>query len=98
FLLFFVVSIGIMSNVIQFLASGPAFGGMSGVVYGLLGYTWIRSQKTNSGYFLHKGIVIIMIGWLILGYTGWIGPIGNAAHLSGLLLGMAYGFAWNQYE
>ncbi|MCP4413237.1 MAG: rhomboid family intramembrane serine protease, partial [Gammaproteobacteria bacterium] len=46
FLLFFVVSIGIMSNVIQFLASGPAFGGMSGVVYGLLGYTWIRSQKT----------------------------------------------------
>ncbi len=98
FLLFFVVSIGIMSNIIQFLASGPAFGGMSGVVYGLLGYTWIRSQKTNSGYFLHKGIVVIMIGWLILGYTGWIGPIGNAAHLSGLLFGMAYGFAWNQYE
>jgi len=87
-----------MSNVIQFLAAGPAFGGMSGVVYGLLGYTWIRSLKSNSGYLLHKGIVVMMIGWLILGYTGWIGPIGNAAHLSGLLLGMAYGFAWNQYE
>ena len=98
FLLFFVVSIGIMSNIIQFLASGPAFGGMSGVVYGLLGYTWIRSLKSNSGYLLHKGIVVMMIGWLILGYTGWIGPIGNAAHLSGLLFGMAYGFAWNQYE
>jgi len=40
----------------------------------------------------------MMIGWLVLGFTGWIGPIGNAAHLSGLLLGMAYGFVWNQYE
>ncbi len=98
FLLFFVVSIGIISNSIQCLASGPAFGGMSGVVYGLLGYVWIRSLKTATGYFLHKSIVIMMIGWLILGFTGWIGPIGNAAHLSGLLLGMTYGLAWNQYE
>ena len=98
FLLFFVVSIGIMSNIIQYLSSGPNFGGMSGVVYGLLGYTWIRSLKPSSGYQLPKSIVMLMLGWLALGYTGWIGPIGNEAHLSGLILGMAYGFAWNQYE
>lgn len=94
FLLFFVISIGILSNIIQYLSSGPAFGGMSGVVYGLLGYTWIRSLKKSSGYQLPKSVIMLMIGWLLLGYTGLIGPIGNAAHLSGLILGMLYGFVW----
>ena len=98
FLLFFVVSIGIMSNIVQYLGTGPAFGGMSGVVYGLLGYTWIRSMKPGSNYQLHKSIIVMMLAWLVLGFTGWIGPIGNEAHLSGLIFGMAYGFAWNQYE
>ncbi len=98
FLLFFVISIGIMSNLIQYLSSGPAFGGMSGVVYGLLGYSWIRSRKVQSGYQLPQSIVIFMLAWLVLGYTGVIGAIGNAAHLSGLILGMAYGFAWNIYD
>jgi len=97
-MLAFALSIGIMSNIIQYLSSGPAFGGMSGVVYGLLGYTWIRSLQVKSGYQLPKSIVILMLAWLALGYTGWIGPIGNEAHLSGLIFGMAYGFAWNQYE
>ena len=98
FLLFFVVSIGIMSNLIQFYSTGPAFGGMSGVVYGLLGYTWIRSFKQTSGYTLPKSIVILMLALLVIGYSGLLGAIGNSAHLSGLILGMAYGFAWNQYE
>lgn len=98
FLLFFVLSIGILSNLIQYYSNGPAFGGMSGVVYGLLGYTWIRSFNVKSGYQLPKSIIGLMLAWLLLGYTGLIGAIGNAAHLSGLILGMAYGFAWNQNE
>ena len=98
FLLFFVISIGILSNLIQYYSNGPAFGGMSGVVYGLLGYTWIRSLNVRSGYQLPKSIIGLMLAWLVLGYTGLIGAIGNAAHLSGLILGMAYGFAWNQNE
>ena len=98
FLLFFVISIGVLSNLIQYYSSGPAFGGMSGVVYGLLGYTWIRSLNARSSYQLPKSIIGFMLAWLVLGYTGLIGAIGNAAHLSGLILGMAYGFAWNRYE
>ncbi len=98
FLLFFVVSIGILANVIQYLSTGPAFGGMSGVVYGLLGYIWMRSFKPASGYSLNNTVVVLMIVWLILGYTGILGPIGNAAHLSGLILGVAYGLGWNFYE
>jgi len=32
-----------ISNWLQFLLIGPNFGGLSGVVYGLLGYCWIYS-------------------------------------------------------
>lgn len=98
FLIFFVISIGILSNIIQYLSSGPAFGGMSGVVYGLLGFIWMRSLKPKSGFKLHNTIVVLMIIWLIMGFTGILGPIGNAAHLSGLILGVAYGLGWNLYE
>ena len=98
FLLFFVLSIGILSNIIQYLSHGPAFGGMSGVVYGLLGYIWMRSRKPDSGYQLNSAIVGLMLVWLGLGFTGILGPIGNAAHLSGLILGVAYGLGWNNYE
>jgi GlpG protein len=98
FLVFFVLSVGLLSNLVQYFSSGPGFGGMSGVVYGLLGYVWIRSQKPGSGYSLNSAIVTLMLVWLILGYTGILGPIGNAAHLSGLLIGVAYGFGINRYE
>ena len=98
FLLFFVLSIGMLSNIIQYLSHGPAFGGMSGVVYGLLGYIWMRSRKPQSGYRLHSTIVVFMLVWLGLGFTGILGPIANAAHLSGLILGIAYGLGWNNYE
>jgi len=98
FLLFFVFSIGMLSNIIQYLSHGPAFGGMSGVVYGLLGYIWMRSRNPRSGYHLNNAIVGLMLVWLVLGFTGILGPIGNAAHLSGLILGVAYGLGWNNYE
>ena len=39
-----VVVIGIVSNVGQYLIYGPFFGGMSGVVYGLLGFVWMKSK------------------------------------------------------
>jgi GlpG protein len=38
---------------------------------------------------LYPQTVWIMLGWLVLCMTGLVGPIGNAAHVAGLLVGMA---------
>ncbi|MFH1998538.1 MAG: rhomboid family intramembrane serine protease [Planctomycetota bacterium] len=92
-LVFLVVTIGILSNLGQFYITDPAFGGMSGVVYGLLGYIWIRSKfDPNSGLYLHKAIVIMMMIWFFVCLFGFAGPVANAAHGVGLVVGMAWGF------
>jgi GlpG protein len=93
FLVVFVLAVAVVSNSAQYLLDGPAFGGMSGVVYGLLGYIWIRGKyDPGSGLFLHRSIVIYMIIWFFLCLSGAIGQVANAAHGAGLLLGMAWGF------
>ncbi len=82
------------SNLAEFYVSHvPNFGGMSGVVYGLLGYVWIRGRfDPASGLYLHSSTVVMMIAWLVACFTGLLGPIANKAHLSGLAMGMAWGY------
>lgn len=88
-----VVGIAVISNLAQYFVSGPMFGGMSGVVYGLLGYVWIRGKyDPGSGLFLHKTIVIWMMVWFGLCLTGLIGHVANTAHGAGLAAGIAWGF------
>jgi GlpG protein len=83
----------VLSNVGQYLVSGPMFGGMSGVVYGLLGYIWIRGKyDPGSGLFLHRTIVIWMILWFVICLTGLIGNVANVAHGVGLIVGITWGF------
>lgn len=87
------LAIAAVSNVAQYLVSGPVFGGMSGVVYGLLGYIWIRGKlDPASGLFLHQSTVTMMIVWFFLCYTGLLGSIANTAHAVGLVMGMAWGY------
>ena len=88
-----VVAIGICSNVAQYFAGGPMFGGMSGVVYGLLGYIWIRGKlDPGSGLFLHQTTVAMMLIWYVLCLMGLLGKIANTAHTAGLLMGMGWGY------
>jgi GlpG protein len=69
------------------------FGGMSGVLYGLLGYIWFRGKfDPGSGLFLHPTTVTMMLVWLVVCYTGYVGAIANAAHVVGLVIGMAWGY------
>ncbi|MGY3929174.1 rhomboid family intramembrane serine protease GlpG [Aeromonas simiae] len=81
------------SNTAEFLASGPYFGGLSGVVYALLGYGWLRGRlQPDCGIQMPPALMGFMLLWLALGFTGLLGPIGNLAHLGGLLVGLAQ--AW----
>lgn len=90
----FVALTGIASNIAQYLITGsPLFGGMSGVVYALLGFVWIQGRvNPASGLALHKNTVVMMLVWYVLCWTGLVGPIANWAHTAGLLIGVAWGF------
>ncbi|OUR96989.1 hypothetical protein A9Q84_11680 [Halobacteriovorax marinus] len=93
FLMLFIVIVGIGSNFSQFLISGPNFGGMSGVVYGLLGYLWMYKKfNSNAQFSLPKSDVMLMIGWFFLCLIGVFSfSIANMAHAMGLTLGMLGG-------
>ncbi|MEM7607823.1 MAG: rhomboid family intramembrane serine protease [Myxococcota bacterium] len=70
-----------------------AFGGMSGVVYGLFGYIWIRGRfDPTYPLGLTRMTVIWMMAFYVLCFTNFI-PIANWAHTGGLLVGMIWGFA-----
>jgi len=89
-----VVVLAIGSNLGQFYYGGPAFGGMSGVIYGLLGYVWIRGKlDPGSGLFLHPTTVMMMIVWFVLCWTPVLGSwVANMTHTVGLFMGMAWGY------
>lgn len=95
FLLLLIMLSGLLSNIAQSLVSLGIFGGMSGVVYALLGYVFIRGKfdKTypqtvpdNMAYFL--------IGFMLLSITGLLGSnIANTAHVVGFVVGGLFAVA-----
>lgn len=93
-LLALILFIAIGSNLAQYLWKSPYFGGMSGVNYGLFGFLWMKGKFGRAeGWQLAPQVVQLMLVWMVLCYTGLLGPVANAAHTVGLLLGAACGFA-----
>ncbi|MBC3777129.1 rhomboid family intramembrane serine protease [Pseudomonas sp. SWRI99] len=95
----------LVSNYAQFVWSGPTlFGGLSGVLYGLLGHCWIfQLLAPNPAYRLPRGVLVMMLVWLLVCMSGLIsligfGQIANAAHLSGLLIGCFTGLLGGLYN
>ncbi len=91
-LAFFIAGSSAFSNLVQYFWDGPFFGGMSGVVYALFGYTWMKTHfEPNSVFRLNPGAAPMMLIWLVFCMTGSLGPIANAAHLAGLVFGVCLG-------
>ena len=90
--LLLVLVLGLASNFAEFYWTGPRFGGMSGVVYGLFGYVWMRGKfDPASGYFVPQQTVYMMIAWFFMCVFQIIPGVANAAHAGGLVAGMAVG-------
>lgn len=80
------------SSLAQFYWSGPLFGGMSGVVFGMIGYVWMKGKtQPHEGLALMPQTVIYAFLWLFLCMGGAVGHIANAAHLVGFGMGIFLG-------
>lgn len=89
---FLVFVIAIISNLAQLYWSGPRFGGMSGVVYGLIGYAWMKGRTQPwLGIGLTSDQVVYSVLFLLLCMGGAFGPIANAAHVAGFVVGIVIG-------
>ena len=88
----------VAANITQFLMSGPGFfGGMSGVVFGLLGHSLVWSRFVpERAIDVSRAVYIFMFIFLVVGFTGafdalGLGKIANGAHLGGLIAGFIAG-------
>jgi GlpG protein len=97
-MLMLVLVIAAVSNVCQFAFGGAGlFGGMSGVVYGLLGFSWVAPLLQPEWRIQPSApIMLFMVGWLVACMVGMVevlgfGAIANAAHFGGLLCGAVLG-------
>ena len=87
----------ISSNFLQFYwVSSNLFGGLSGVIYGLIGYCMINEMDSPyQRYNIPPALYLFMIIWMLLGFLGLLdlfgfGSVANFAHLGGLVSGIAF--------
>jgi len=89
-----VLVMAVISNLAQYFWSGPVFGGMSGVNFGLAGYLWMKSRfDPGAGLYMAPNQVLFLAVFLVLCVLGFLGPVANTAHFSGLATGLLLGYA-----
>ena len=101
----FVLMLAIFPNLLQglmpiSLGGSPFFVGISGVVYGLFGYIWIRSSlHPEMGIVVPMPMVVVVLGLIVLGFAAGMSDaqsswrLANYCHLGGLLVGIAVAYA-----
>lgn len=93
-----VMAIGVVSNLAQYaFGSGPLFGGLSGVAYGLVGFLLAAGRRApdEEAWQLPPPVAMSLLAFLLILSTGVTERFGlfvaNAAHWSGLLSGLVLG-------
>ena len=92
-----VIFSAILSNSFQyFWTESSLFGGLSGVIYGLIGFCMILEfESSYDRYQLPPGLYMFMLVWLVMGFVGILdlfgfGSVANFAHLGGLISGVIF--------
>jgi len=88
-----ILSCSFVGNTAQYLVSGyNNFGGMSGVVYGLVGYAWmVHTFMPRSTLMINNRMFLVFVIALIAMEVFASSWIASAAHLGGLLAGLVMG-------
>ena len=101
-----ILLIGIISNIAQYLMSGPYFLGFSGVIMGMVGFIWSRQKVAPwEGYplqktvFLFLGVYVVLMFVLsffsfiteVIGLNLFTPNIANTAHITGAIAGWILG-------
>jgi len=102
-LLLLTLAIALISNIAQYLMTGPLFLGYSGVVVGMVTFIWMRQKMAPwEGYPLPKSttlfLMVFVLAILVLGFLAFIlqmthliegSPnIANTAHIVGGIVGI----------
>ena len=92
FILVFLAS-ALAGNALQWFMGDWRFGGLSGVVYGVVGYVWLWDRLRADKYAVPSIYLGISLFFLLIGFANLDGILGvnmaNGAHLGGLLGGLA---------
>jgi GlpG protein len=83
----------------EWMHGTPFFVGISGVLYGLFGYVWIRSSlNPTHGVSIPFPFVVILVGLIVVGLSGLVPnwQFADLCHLGGLVVGCGLGFAAEQ--
>lgn len=105
-MLLFSIIVGVMTNTLQYLMSGPYFVGYSGIVMGLAGFIWMRERIAPwEGYPLNRSTILFLLIFVfaILGLQifsffvetftkySFAPNIANTTHIAGAIIGAILG-------
>jgi len=105
-----VLGLAVFTNVVEAMLpsewGASAHGiGMSGVVYGLFGYIWLKMiLSPGEGFYVSQFVIIVFVGYAVLGVTGVLDNstmghrVDHWAHGLGLVGGAAIGWISEQVK
>lgn len=80
------------TDLLQFQFGGVWFGGMSGVVYGLFAYVWVKGKlDPGDGMGIHPSAAVNYLIFYVLCWFNVFGRVANFGHFGGLLMGIMIG-------
>lgn len=104
--IFLIILTALVSNMAQYLMSGPRFLGISGVLMGLIGFIFARKKKAPLENWPVPRATLMMLIWItgltaclqmffffleLLGLPSFSTYLANTAHITGLMAGFCLG-------